>query len=557
MKLANCLKRWTMRTIHAGVLAMTLLSATSIAPAQPMNAGMPAKHVTNVRVFDLPVDMPQEHRLALKEIRLYVRTPSTEWRLQESMPNHTTRFNCKINADGEYWYTLVVVDKAGRMAPPDLNKEPPSQCVVIDTTPPVIQANPASTPGGEVTLRCTLEDAHPDLKSLKATYKTPSGPIPLEAVPGQPGVFHVRSTEASQFPVVVTGRDLAGNSAAREFDLTTVVKAPSVPKTDIALTSRSDFRGGLPAPKIDTPSKIVPTAPSLPAVLPAPRGELPVAPVEVPVPIPPAKVEVNRPEFSTPADPLPIPNLNPSPNEVKPPVTPKIPVFTQNPPPSEPANTDNRGKTHQLINTEHASIEYRLDEVGPSGVGRVEVYMTTNNGQSWHRLGEDTDKRSPANIKLPGDGVYGIRIAVTNGNGFGGRAPVAGDAPHCLIEVDTTSPYVQLRSAEVLPASKEVEIRWNATDKNLGTEPVTLSYRTQADGPWQVIARGIKNDGSYRWAFPREAGSQFFFKIDVADKAGNIAHDTSRQPIVIDTTEPRATVITVTGGGTRPTVGGQ
>ena len=109
----------------------------------------------------------------------------------------------------------------------------------------------------------------------------------------------------------------------------------------------------------------------------------------------------------------------------------------------------------------------------------------------------------------------------------------------------------------MLPSSGHVEIRWNATDKNLGTEPVSLSYRTRPDGPWQAIARGLKNDGIHRWAVPRDAGGQFFFKIEVTDLAGNISQDVSRQPVVIDMTEPRATVVGVTGSGAvRQTLGG-
>src|SRR5262249_52612440 len=81
------------------------------------------------------------------------------------------------------------------------------------------------------------------------------------------------------------------------------------------------------------------------------------------------------------------------------------------------------GSPHQLINTTQATVEYRIDQVGPSGVGKVEIYMTPDNGQTWRRLSEDTAKRSPATITLPGDGVFGIRMVVSNGNGFGGKAP--------------------------------------------------------------------------------------------------------------------------------------
>src|SRR6185503_12141407 len=83
----------------------------------------------------------------------------------------------------------------------------------------------------------------------------------------------------------------------------------------------------------------------------------------------------------------------------------------------------------QLLNTPKAALEYRIDQIGPSGVGKVEVFITTDNGANWQRLAEDVDKRSPAEITLPGEGVYGVRLIVTNGNGFGGAPPVKGDAP--------------------------------------------------------------------------------------------------------------------------------
>src|SRR5205814_9381534 len=94
----------------------------------------------------------------------------------------------------------------------------------------------------------------------------------------------------------------------------------------------------------------------------------------------------------------------------------------------------------QIINTTRASLDYRIDQVGPSGVGKVEVWVTMDQGHSWQRLCEDTDRRSPAEFELPGDGLYGLRVVVSNGNGFGGRAPMGGDQPHCWIEVDTQAP---------------------------------------------------------------------------------------------------------------------
>ena len=58
-------------------------------------------------------------------------------------------------------------------------------------------------------------------------------------------------------------------------------------------------------------------------------------------------------------------------------------------------------------------------------MGKVEVYLTGDGGLNWQRLQEDPDRRSPAEIDLPGEGLFGIRLVITNGNGFGGTPPRA------------------------------------------------------------------------------------------------------------------------------------
>jgi hypothetical protein len=536
MKWAYLLRRWTMRSIHSAILGSALLGSASTAMAQAAGvtaSKLPEMHHTRSQTFDLPVQMRPEDRAALSEIRLYVKTANSGWKLQEKGGQDLTRFSCKVTQDGEYWYTLALVDRAGRMTPADVNLEPPSQRVVVDTTPPVIQVEPGNS-GGDFCLRCTVQDANPDYATLKAVCTTNIGDIPLETVPNQPGVFRVKGAELMQFPVVVSVKDLAGNLGTKEVNIREMVS------TTIS-----------PAPAHKGPTNIVQAAAGVEKVLPPPRADLSPR-TEQPAA---AKYQGQgvTPQITEFAPPPPLnPPANPALNqpETSPDVPSKVALT-----PLEAGNQ--HSGPHQLINTTHATVEYRIDQVGPSGVGKVEVYMTPDKGQTWHRLGEDADKRSPADIDLPGDGVYGIRIVVTNGNGFGGKAPVRGDLPHCTIEVDTTSPFVQMRSTEVMPSTGHVEIRWNATDKNLGTEPVSLSYRTRPDGAWQAIARGLKNDGVHRWAFPRDAGGQFFFKIEVTDLAGNMSQDVSRQPIVIDMTEPRATVVGVTGSGAvRQTSGG-
>ncbi|MSQ94494.1 MAG: hypothetical protein EXR98_08050 [Gemmataceae bacterium] len=523
MKWANLLRRWTMQSIHAAILGAALTGSASIAIAQATDAAasQSSRHFTKSQTFDLPIKMDAAERLKLQEFRLYMRTPSTPWQLHDRGSATQTKFTCKVPRDGEYWFTLVIVDREGCMDPPDVNLEAPGQRVIVDTVAPVIQVQSWTSPENDMCLRCTVQDANPDHATLKAVCRTDGGDIPLELVPNQPGTFRLKGETLMRFPVVVSVMDLAKNVSTKEVNVREMISSaliPPVPKgrAEVAQTGgNTDPRGigSLPPPRFDPPP-------------PPPKTDTPSKVVDFVAPPPPL-----NPGSSS--------NAGTPPSNVAPP-----PVKT----PALPPETAQPGSApHQLINTTRAAIDFRIDQVGPSGLGKVEIYMTRDKGQTWHRLSEAADKRSPADVNLPGDGVYGIRIVVTNGNGFGGKAPVRGDAPHCTLEVDTTAPFVQLRSAEVIASSGHVELRWNATDNNFGADPVSLFYRTSPDGAWQVIARGVKNDGVHRWTFPRDAGGQFFFKIEAADRAGNMSQDISRQPVVIDMTEPRATVVGVTG----------
>jgi hypothetical protein len=226
---------------------------------------------------------------------------------------------------------------------------------------------------------------------------------------------------------------------------------------------------------------------------------------------------------------------------------PDAPVPIPQPPKKIVSSAPVANANRQLLNTTHASLDYRIDQVGPSGVGKVEIWITPDQGQTWQRLTEDTDRHSPAEIDLPGEGLFGIRLVVTNGSGFGGSPPVRGDQPSVWIEVDSTPPFVMFRDVDPIADGGSLTLHWSAKDKNLANDPISLYYRTRAEGPWQVMARGLKNDGAYRWNLPHNEGFQFFFKIEVADQAGNIAHAETNNPVILDMTEPRASVLGITG----------
>jgi hypothetical protein len=203
------------------------------------------------------------------------------------------------------------------------------------------------------------------------------------------------------------------------------------------------------------------------------------------------------------------------------------------------------------VNNTRLSVEYNVGKAGPSGLAKVMIYSTTDQGRTWECLGTDPDLHSPAEITLPGEGTYGIRMVGVNGNGFGGKAPAAGEQPATTIEVDLTRPKVQGWNV-ALTRNGHLDIRWKVSDKNLGNQPISLFYRTGCTGPWKSIADKIKNDGSFRWSIAHDLAPQYYIRLEATDLAGNMAFCETQNAIFVDRTEPDINVTGVTVIHTRP-----
>lgn len=509
-----------------------------IAPQQAPQA-QKKKIYTNKNVFHLPVQIDPKTRGSLREVCLYVKVGQSDWVRQDTKDPSITHFTYRATQDGEHWFSVVTVDFAGRSTPADVSREAPGLQVVVDTREPVLDMQPVVTTDGETLLRCTMDDAHPDERTLKLVYRgSDLVDHVIDALPNRPGVFRVPQ-EAWTRPVLVKGTDRCGNPAVREFQLRPTQAAnPAAAQVQMR-----------PEPGRIEPVQSVEYKPGPPpGVRPstAPESVASGRPHEVvrivdsgKTPEPPKEQVAHSPNRTEAPSPFPPGGITPA--------GPVGPDITG----SKIFGHGNTSGPRQLLNTTKASVEYRIDQVGPSGVGKIEVYMTADNGASWSRIHEDIDRRTPAEINLPGEGVFGIRMVVTNGNGFGGAAPAKGEAPTSFIEVDTTTPDVQLRDIEPNTKNGCLEIRWKATDKNLGAEPVNLFYRIRSDAAWIPMVKKIRNEGLYLWSFPRDSGNRFYVKIEVADQAGNLARVECANPVVLDMTEPRASVVGITAMQTR------
>lgn len=443
---------------------------------------IPKKFHNDMR-FNLPFQLGDADRAALREVHLYVKHGTDNWVCVEKALPTKKAFSFKAPQDGEYWFSIATVDQTGKASPADVSREPPCLIVVVDTQSPKIELSLLPGAGSGSIVRCEVKDANPEPSKLKVEYQTNDQSWhPLMPVATAADLFPIPDEGAWTGLIRAETRDKANNVAQIESNL----KAADAVVVQTAIK---------PLPE---PDKSGPIEGTLPPDEPAPTSK-------------PVEVVSKKPvvDEKTPAD-------------------------------------------HQLINSTHAELAYQLDQVGPSGVGKVEVWMTADQGKSWKKLCEDKKRKGPVEFDLPGEGLFGLSVVVTNGYGMGDPPPNSGDQPDTWIEVDTTKPVAQLLAVRPALGEKHgaMHISWSAKDKNLGAGCISLSFSSSKDGPWMPIAKGLNNDGSFKWSVPHDAGAEFYIRLEVCDKAGNISVCESPDKVVLDMSRPKAKVIGVTARDT-------
>ena len=170
-------------------------------------------------------------------------------------------------------------------------------------------------------------------------------------------------------------------------------------------------------------------------------------------------------------------------------------------PPSGPTNDGPTlpgmpaGERPRVVREPTFNLEYNVRQAGSSGVAKVELFGTRDGGRTWRSFGVDTDRRSPMQVRVKEEGIYGFRVVVTSRAGYGPRPPVSGDQPDQWVCVDSTRPTAQILSTQrgTGAESDQMTIAWQAEDQMLSARPVTISYSRNRGGPWMTVASGIEN----------------------------------------------------------------
>ncbi|MFO0948152.1 MAG: hypothetical protein U1D30_19900 [Planctomycetota bacterium] len=528
-------------------------------------------------VFQIPIQIASSRVAEITELHLFVSTDRGQtWQKVRTAKPSQQAFTFRAQADGEYWFSLAYVDRSGKVEPSDVRAEPPGLKVVLDTRAPTVVLQPMPREGGHFGVSWNMNDEKLDVESLVIEVKGDSDTDwrDVRAPKMSEGQGQWVGNAKENYSVRATIRDRAGNV--------------SVARVEIPAEEKSFAAAATAAPSTATPVSSTPETASTPRALDFQDTQysVPPPPRREPVPIPratPGPMEENyvqrgpesandyataprqwthtvqRPIFDRdkpdlPADARPGSGIQQV-NAERTPATAATEAQRRSaiastaqpaPRPNTPAAAPEPEKRKiRLSNTNHFAVDYHVRGVGPSGVGKVELYYTTDNGQKWTLLGEDQDRQPPFEVTLPNDGRYGLTVVVKSPAGFGQRPPKEGDQPQMIVEIDTTPPEAEMYQPIPDPNSSDdsLLISWSSRDLHLSETPVSLYFAEYPEGPWYSIKAGLASTGQYSWRVPANIPHQVYLRLMATDLGNNVSVADTPKPVIVDLARPEADVI--------------
>ncbi len=532
-------------------MVLGLLCWASSGQADP---GAPQPIHTNKMRFKIPYrfDARQMQSVGAREIRLYVSTDGgVRWQLAQTVePQTSGRFNVVAPQDGEYWFAVRTLDFQNRLHP-EGNVFEPGLKVIVDTTAPQLDVSLRQAAPGRVELSWQANDEHLDLKQLQLEYRqTGSGEWQQVSVaPRASGTTSWNIAEGGFVAVRGQITDLAANMGTTQAQARIEPANQPVPRPPL-----NDFSEPIASDRGPDLAAITPqiqprgAGHSMTSLDPSAFGHVEGVPAE-PVsqsgshPVPPA----SSPGPSLSANTSLISESRPK----QPRSTTSHQSWNLRDKPAFPA-----GHRARVVNTRQFQIGYKLDNVGPSGVSSVELYITQNDGAKWYRYGNDEDMQSPFDVRVPEDGLYGFAIRVRSGAGLSEEPPRPGEKPSIAVFVDQTPPVVELLEPQQGPgaAYNKLLIRWNVDDDHPAELPIALTYADNPNGPWEPITGWLPDTGSYLWTIGSGMPSRLYIRITARDSAGNVTREQTTRPVTMDVSKPTARIVDVeaySGDGNR------
>ncbi len=503
--------------------------------------GVPDEWHMSQTQFKIPIKIKPDLQADIHKLRLFCsRDEGKTWNLVGTADPNQDGFLFTANGDGKYWFSVAVVNKAGVQEPTDVYTAPVGQKIIVDTVKPDVHVI-ADRQGDQISVAWEINELYPKPESLKVEYRPADavdGPWNSVSVPGGANRASFKPECAGNVAIRVQMEDQAGNVGSAQA---TVIAAN-------VLTAQA-VQPGSPPP---------PAAPPSSPVGPAPVSTVPVGPA----PVGPASLAGNSSQnYSSAPAAAPARPGDVTPTSVQQPSPAPLPLTGPGAASGLPMAVRGRLPDLQLVNKNQVRLDYEVAKLGPSGVGSVEVYVTTDEGQTWEPIRAEAAPEQPAADPQTGnvrggvlvplakdEVVYGFCMIVKSGAGLGKAPPKSGDQPQIRIERDTVPPVATLRQPIADATHRDtVVLGWDASDKNLAVNPITLEWAASKDGQWQIIAEKQPNNGHYAWSVPPKMPPMVYLRITARDLAGNTTVWTTDRAETIDLNIPEVTKIGLGG----------
>ncbi len=520
---------------------LTLISSASAWAQQP------GAICTNQPGFRIPYrfDQAEMRRLRAKEIRLFLsRNNGLDWQHVQTVAPEAGRFDFKAPADGEYWFAVRTLDGANQLHP-DANVVEPGLVVIVDRTAPDLQLELRQSEPGKVQLSWSAADPNLDVSKLSLEFSQSGSnwqPVSVKAQAAGQTSWSVPT--GGQVSVRGSVADRAGNVGSMQTSV--VVQASDGAGPMRKRPDASDYRqpiAGGNVPPMSEPISNFPFGPS-------------------------ANSNIAPPPPHDPFSSLPAQPSRSNPGSQAPTQFPSESRIANSFSPNSIATSGGQGRVNtaewgmnrgrfgsngrfRAVKSHRFEVNYRIDDVGPSGVSAVELFVTQNNGQKWWKYGDDADKQSPFVVEVPEDGVYGFAIRVRSGAGLADDPPQTGEEPSVVIVVDRTPPTVQLQPIQQGAGGQmnKLMISWRITDDNPSDKPISLAYSANPTGPWEPICTWQPDTGSYAWSVGQGVPSRLYVRLVARDAAGNLSFVDTPQPLLVDLSKPTGRIVDVESNG--------
>ena len=531
-----------MRTGAWTVTCLLLAALAKTAPALPADV-----FPISDRRLEFPIKVDPSRKDLISRLELYMSADQGRtWEQVGSALPDQTAFTYPIKADGEFWFTIIVVDRQNRREPPAPSMAPVDQKILVDTLKPDVKLR-ADRQGDVVNVNWDIREENADLSTFRLEWRPSEGNEPWNQVQAPAGLTGRGTIRASQAIMVRAElRDVAKNVGSGETNVaaaavltasTTALPAAGVEAAPVAPVpgvmgsgtaverNKIAIDPGLPVlgqdgPKAGSEPVIRRTSAGAGTLKPGTTGAEEIAPPALPpgVPASPAKPDSIAVASPSPMDPVKKPEEHlssgsPVPTLPDPPGTtldPKTPVSPTPPARTAPEKVEEKKVEEkkveespaqanlQVINTRRVTMEYEVMKVGSSGIGSVDVYMTRDDGMVWklvkgehQALSGDTAPgvmRRTVTLDLNEDGIYGFSLVAKSGAGMSQKEPHSGDTPQMRVKLDTVLPEAILFRPKEDSSHKDcLLLSWKATDQNLTTNPVTIQWAEKPSGPWEYI----------------------------------------------------------------------